>query len=316
MHGKARAVEVKGLCKSFPYGHIARKLRPALVELDLSVERGEVFGCLGPNGAGKTTTLKALLGLIRPDRGTAFILGVPNTDPGWRRKAGYLPEHPYFYDYLSAAEYLDYSAALLGLPKQRAHRQRSELLEKVGLDSVSGMPLRRFSKGMLQRLGLAQALIGDPEIVFLDEPMSGLDPFGRRLVREIILDLKKQGTTVFFSTHILSDAEALCDRVAVLHGGRLVSQGLLSEILRVDVTHMEVLASGVELGPGLAEAISCQRVGERLRLQVPEHRLLGVLESVQAGGGRILAVQPVRQSLEEYFFRELGQVPGETMWQD
>ncbi len=308
------AIATEGLTKSYPYGHIVRRHRPALRGLDLRVERGEIFGCLGPNGSGKTTTLKLLMGLIHPDAGRATILGQPLASQAWRARVGYLPEHPYFYDYLTAEEYLDYAGRLFGLDAPTRRTRRERLLAQVGLARSARVPLRRYSKGMLQRLGLAQALVNDPELVLLDEPMSGLDPIGRRLVRDLILDLRQQGKTVFFSTHILSDAETLCDRVAVLREGSLLKAGLLSEILDLDVAHVEVLLTGLAqqaLPAGLGAA---ERLGERLRLRLPESQLSAALEAARAGGGRVLSVQPVRQSLEDFFFRELGTPGKEESW--
>lgn len=308
------AIATEGLAKSYPYGHIVRRRRPALRGLDLRVERGEIFGCLGPNGSGKTTTLKLLMGLIHPDAGRATILGQPLTSRAWRARVGYLPEHPYFYDYLTAQEYLDYAGRLFGLDASTRRARRERLLAQVGLARSTSVPLRRYSKGMLQRLGLAQALVNDPELVLLDEPMSGLDPIGRRLVRDLILDLRQQGKTVFFSTHILSDAETLCDRVAVLREGALLKAGLLSEILDLDVAHVEVLLTGLAPAALPAGLGAAERLGERLRLRLPEAQLGAGLEAARAAGGRVLSVQPVRQSLEDFFFRELGTPGKEESW--
>jgi ABC-2 type transport system ATP-binding protein len=309
------ALETSHLSKSYKVGHIRQRLRPALIDLTIDVARGEVFGYLGPNGSGKTTTLKVLLGLMRPDAGTAHVLGIPLGDPAWKFRAGYLPEQPYFYDYLTASEYLDYVARLFGMPAPARRERARALLEQVGLEGSASIPMRRFSKGMSQRLGLAQALINDPEIVFLDEPMSGLDPLGRRLVRDLILGLKAQGKTIFFSTHILPDAEALCDRVALLRAGRLVRVGRLAEILEANVAHLEVLVSGgrapEDAVPGV---LSWRMLGERWRLDVAEESLVPVLSWVESRGGRILLVQPARQSLEEYFLREMGQAPEQKEW--
>ena len=304
----APAVEIAGLSKSYPTGWMHRGRRTALADLTLSVPRGEVFGYLGPNGSGKTTTLKVLMGLLRADRGSARVLGEPHTARAWRYRAGYLPENPYLYDYLTPVEYLDYAGQLLGIAavdrRGRAHR----LLERVGLADAARVPMRRFSKGMLQRAGLAQALLNDPELVILDEPMTGLDPIGRHMVKELILELREQGRTVFFSTHILADAESLCDRVGLLRGGRLVTVGRLDEILRIDVDHLEVLLSGVDGAlldrlPGLKGR---RALGERWSLQVEEASLACLVKSVQQAGGRVLSVQPVRESLEEYFLRQVG----------
>jgi ABC-2 type transport system ATP-binding protein len=301
------ALVTTGLTKSYRTGHVIQGRRLALQDLDLEVRTGEVFGYVGPNGSGKTTTLKLLTGLLKPDRGDARVLGEPLASRTWRFRAGYLPEHPYLYDYLTAAEYLDYAGRLFGLGAARRRERTRELLALVGLERSADVPLRRYSKGMVQRAGLAQALVNDPDLVILDEPMSGLDPIGRRLVRDIILGLRRAGRTVFFSTHILSDAEALCDRVGVLRAGRLVRVGALSELLSIDVQHMEVFVSGLgDDAPALAPARRRERVGERLRLEVDERDLGRTVAAVEAAGGRILSVQPVRQTLEDYFFREMG----------
>jgi ABC-2 type transport system ATP-binding protein len=308
------ALVTTGLSKSYRTGHVIQGRRPALQDLDLEVRTGEIFGYVGPNGSGKTTTLKLLVGLLKPDRGDARVLGEPLASRAWRFRAGYLPEHPYLYDYLTPAEYLDYAGRLFGMPGPRRREKTRELLALVGLERSADVPLRRFSKGMVQRAGLAQALVNDPELVILDEPMSGLDPIGRR-VRDIILGLRKAGRTVFFSTHILSDAEALCDRVGVLRAGRLVRVGALGELLRLDVQHVEVFAAGLPEGaPGL-EAARVERVGDRLRLEVDERDVGRTVAAVEAAGGRILSVQPVRQTLEDYFFREMGKAPaGASAW--
>jgi len=310
-------IEITGLEKSFPVGFLGRARRPVLRRIDLEVRSNEIFGYLGPNGAGKTTTLKILMGLVRPDQGSARILGEPLEARSWRQRAGFLPEHPYLYDYLTAAEYLDYVGRLFGLaPRIRRDRSR-ELLELFGLSRSAHIPLRRFSKGMTQRVGIAQALINDPDLVFLDEPMSGLDPIGRHVVRGLIVDLKRRGKTVFFSTHILSDAETLCDRVALLRSGQILRVGPLDEILEVDVAHMEVLVTGVEgsvLGC-LQGVLARHPVGERWRLEVAEGELGSVLRSVEQAGGRIRSVQPVRQSLEDFFFKEMAAGSVEQAWQ-
>jgi ABC-2 type transport system ATP-binding protein len=304
------ALLTTGLSKSYRTGHVIQGRRPALVDLDLEVRAGEIFGYVGPNGSGKTTTLKLLVGLLKPDRGDARMLGEPLASRAWRFRAGYLPEHPYLYDYLTAAEYLDYAGRLFGMADARRREKARELLALVGLERSADVPLRRFSKGMVQRAGLAQALVNDPELVILDEPMSGLDPIGRRLVRDIILALRRAGRTVFFSTHILSDAEALCDRVGVLRAGRLVRVGSLGELLRLDVQHMEVFVSGLDEGAAAPAATRRERVGDRLRLEVDERDLGRTVAAVEAAGGRILSVQPVRETLEDYFFREMGGAAG------
>lgn len=309
------AIEVKGLWKSYRVGHLRPKYRPALEDLTFEVERGEIFGFLGPNGAGKTTAIKVLLGLLRRGRGDVRILGLPHEDRSWRYRAGYLPEQPYFYDYLSPREYLDYVGALLAIPPGLRRERASRLLVDVGLEPSADQPLRRFSKGMLQRLGLAQALLNEPDIVFLDEPMSGLDPLGRRQVRLMILDLKRKGKTVFFSTHILSDAESLCDRVGLLRAGRLIKVGALAEILGMDVATLEVLVTGVDAAVlETTQGVQARRaVGERWTLDVAAGDLGGVIRAVEQAEGRVLSVQPVRKSLEDYFVEEMGG-PQEGRW--
>jgi ABC-2 type transport system ATP-binding protein len=305
---EAPAVTITGLRKTFPVGFLHRRRREAICGLDLRVERGEIFGYLGPNGSGKTTTLKLLMGLLHPDAGSAAILGVDWRARSWRYRIGYQPENPYLYDYLTAREYLDYVGRLFGIGKAERRRRAGELLERVGMAYAADWPMRRYSKGMLQRVGLAQALVNKPELLFLDEPMSGLDPIGRRMVRDLILELKRDGGTVLFSTHILSDAESLCDRVALLRAGKVVEVGALSEILRVDASHLEVLASGLteEAVARLPEAVTGRhRVGDRWQFDVAGGRLAEVVRAIEQDGGRVLAVSPVRQSLEEAFFREI-----------
>ena len=311
-------LEITDLSKAFRFGLLGRERRQALAGLSLRMVQGEILGYLGPNGSGKTTTLKILMGLVSPDTGTARILGKPLEDPSWRHRIGFLPEHPYFYDYLTPREYLEYAGRILGLPPGTRRERAEQLLLRLGLQKASGVPMRRFSKGMLQRVGIAQALLNDPEMVFLDEPMSGLDPIGRHMVREVILDLKSRGRTVFFSTHILPDAEALCDRVALLKAGRLLKVGPLGEILDQSFSHFEVLLSGAssaelpELGAGVR---SRQRLGERWRLEVEEPALVRVLEAASAARARVLSVQPIRPSLEDFFFAEFGPQPeGQEPW--
>ncbi len=307
---QAPAIVTTGLTKSYRTGHVIQGRRPALQDLCLEVRAGEIFGYVGPNGSGKTTTLKLLVGLLKPDRGDARVLGEPLASRAWRFRAGYLPEHPYLYDYLTAAEYLEYAGRLFGMSRERRREKSRELLALVGLERSADVPLRRFSKGMVQRAGLAQALVNDPELVILDEPMSGLDPIGRRLVRDIILGLRRAGRTVFFSTHILSDAEALCDRVGILRAGRLVRAGALTELLNLDVEHMEVFVSGLPEDVPALGSVRRERVGERVRLEVDERDLGRTVTAVESAGGRILSVQPVRQTLEDYFLREMSAPAG------
>ena len=238
------AIRTESLTKDFSIGFWRPRPYRALDSLNLEVATGETFGFLGPNGAGKTTTLKLLMQLIYPTSGHAEILERPVGDVDVKRRIGYLPESPYFYDYLTAEELLDYFARLFGYDSAERRRRVSALLDQVGIAAERRLPLRKFSKGMIQRVGIAQALINDPEVVFLDEPMSGLDPLGRRDVRNLILSLRDRGCTVFFSSHVLSDAEALCNRVAVLAGGRLVANGRISDLQAFDIRGWELIVSG------------------------------------------------------------------------
>ncbi|HEV3253414.1 MAG TPA: ABC transporter ATP-binding protein [Candidatus Acidoferrales bacterium] len=301
------AIEFEGLTKDYFVGFWRKRPRRALDALTFQVDQGEIFGFLGPNGAGKTTTLKLLMGLTFPTAGTARILGCPLDDVRMHRDIGYLPEQPYFYDYLTARELLDYFARFFGFGAAERRERVSRFLEMVGLGSAAGLPLRKFSKGMLQRIGIAQAILHDPQVVFLDEPMSGLDPVGRREVRDIILSLKQQGRTVFFSTHILSDAEMLCDRVAVLLNGKLEGVGSPEQIVAIEGQGSEILAelpAGRDL-PSLLAA-HATRTGSRYRLEVAEPDLYDALDALRACGARILSVTQLKPSLEDYFFKLVG----------
>jgi ABC-2 type transport system ATP-binding protein len=298
------AIEIDGLTKDYALGFWRKRMRRSLDNLSLRVEDAEIFGFLGPNGAGKTTTLKLLMGLIFPTAGTARIRGKSIDDVDMHREIGFLPEQPYFYDYLTARELLDYYARFFGFAAADRRERVACFLERVGLAAAADIQLRKFSKGMLQRAGIAQAILHDPKVVFLDEPMSGLDPIGRREVRDIILDLKNQGCTVFFSTHILSDAEMLCDRVAVLVDGKLQGVGAPGEIVSMDVSAMEILfelKEGCVLPQDLA--LATKKTGAHYRAEVPEAQLYATLEKLRGCDARILSVQPVRPSLEEYFLR-------------
>jgi ABC-2 type transport system ATP-binding protein len=269
------------------------------------VHRGEIFGFLGPNGAGKSTTLKILMHLLRPTSGVARILGKSVDMVSMHQVIGYLPENPYFYDYLTPAELLTYMGRLLGLRQPALSQKVETLLENVGLIHARTLQLRKFSKGMVQRVGIAQAIINDPEIVFLDEPMSGLDPLGRMEVRRIITSLKARGVTVFFSSHILPDVEAICDRVAILNKGRLQEAGALEEILKVRIAGHEVILAGWTAEMMQAIQKLCDEVismGDRLHLRVSKREQMeGLLSFVFAHKLELISVNPIRSSLEEYF---------------
>jgi ABC-2 type transport system ATP-binding protein len=306
----APAIEMVGLTKDYPVGFWRPKMRRSLDNLSFEVQDGEVFGFLGPNGAGKTTTMKLLTGLIFPTSGTARVRGRSIDDIEMHTEIGYLPEQPYFYDYLTARELLDYYARFSSYSASQRRERVDGNLERVGLGAAGDVQLRSFSKGMLQRVGIAQAILHDPPVVILDEPMSGLDPVGRREVRDIILDLRKQGRTVFFSTHILSDAEMLCDRVAVLASGKLQGVGAPREIVAMQAQAMEILIEARE-GRALPAALAGQstRIGPRTRITVPEEQLYSVLEELRSCEARILSVSPVHPTLEDYFFKLVGGSP-------
>ncbi|HXN52239.1 MAG TPA: ABC transporter ATP-binding protein [Candidatus Acidoferrum sp.] len=296
------AIEIENLSKEYPFGFLHLKKKTSLEGLTMSVEDGEVFGFLGPNGAGKSTTIKLLVGLIFPTAGTARILGKSISDISMHADIGYLPEQPYFYDYLTAAELLDYFARFHDLPAQERKVRVERMLKKVGLETAGKIQLRKYSKGMLQRVGLAQAILHDPKVVILDEPMSGLDPVGRREVRDIILELKQAGKTVLFSTHILSDAEMLCDRVGVIVGGKLRGVGAPDEIVGMKAQAMEVLFEYVGPAGGLEALLSkATQTGRRYHMQVAEVDLYATLQQLGGAGAKILLVTQVKSTLEEYF---------------
>ena len=267
----------------------------------MQVQSGEVFGFLGPNGAGKSTTIKLLMRLIFPTSGTARILGKSIEDVSMHQEIGYLPEQPYFYDYLTATELLEYFARFHKLTESDRHERVQKMLKKVGLETAKKIQLRKYSKGMLQRVGLAQAILHDPQVVVLDEPMSGLDPVGRREVRDIILELKKEGRTVMFSTHILSDAETLCDRVGVIVGGKLRGSGTPGEMVGIQSQGMEILFELNGSGPTLPLGGKATKTGETYCVQVGEGELYLALEELKTAGARILSVTQLKPTLEEFF---------------
>lgn len=301
-------VQIEQLSKVFRVGFWGKRVT-AVDQLSLDVRRGEVFGFLGPNGAGKTTTLKMLMGLIYPTSGQARIFGHPVGDPAAKAKLGFLPESPYFYDYLTSREFLSFYGHLFGLWGATLDKRVDELLELVGMTHARDLQLRKFSKGMLQRVGIAQALINDPELVVLDEPMSGLDPIGRKEVRDLIFRLKESGKTVMFSSHILHDAELLCDRVAMIMKGRLVACGQVSELIQQGTTqevemvvdrlspegleHLRVLAMKVVLN------------GERVMVVLSnQHQVDESLEVIRAAHAKLVSLTPHKASLEDLFIRE------------
>lgn len=281
----------------------------ALKDLTLDIQAGEIFGLLGPNGAGKTTTLKILMGIHYPTSGSATLMGKPLGNRKVKAKIGFLPENPYFYDYLKGWEFLDFYGQLYGMSKKKRRAKTEELLDQVGLSQAANRPLRGYSKGMTQRIGLAQALMNDPEIVFLDEPQSGLDPLGRKEVRDIIISLRDQGKTVFFSSHILSDAEMICDRVGILFQGELKSIGTLGDLLSTQIGEWEIVLKG------LSEA-RMDQYSSRLKhtkkvndafwaISESEELTNQIVKEAVAEGAKLISLTPRRESLEDYFIREV-----------
>jgi ABC-2 type transport system ATP-binding protein len=304
------AIETIDLTKDYAVGFWRKRPRRVLDRLSLQVEAGEVFGFLGPNGAGKTTTLKLLLQLVFPTSGEARILGRPPGDVGAKRRLGYLPENPYFYDYLTAEELLTYFAGLFGLHLADRRKRVSALLDEVGLGAERRTQLRKFSKGMLQRVGIAQALLNEPDLVILDEPMSGLDPIGRHDVRALILRLRDRGCTVFFSSHVLSDAEALCSQVAILARGRLVASGRLSDMLAFSVRGWELVVADMRedvltaVRPRVTRAVPIG--GGRFELELPmDARPEQLLSELTAAGARMVSLNPIRDTLEDFFMERV-----------
>jgi len=305
-----KPLRIEGLTKEFRLG-LGRQRVVALDHLDLEVEQGEIFGFLGPNGAGKTTTIKLLLGLLAATAGRAMILDRPIQDVAVRRYVGFLPESPYFYEYLTAEEFLTFYGQLFGLARQALAKKIDELLAMVSLTDARHFPLRKFSKGMLQRIGLAQALVNDPQVVILDEPMSGLDPIGRRDVRDIILRLKDEGKTIFFSTHILPDVELICDRVGILVKGQLRAVGAVHELVgTAAVTLVEILVEGLaEAGIREAEQMggTIVRRGNQVLIKLEdEHKVDQVLDLIRRHAARLVSLVPHKHSLEDLFLKEVG----------
>jgi ABC-2 type transport system ATP-binding protein len=304
------AIFIEKLTKKYPSGWPGWPPITALTDLSLSVSRGEVYGFLGPNGAGKTTTLKILLGLMRATTGKAEVFGAPVGTVEVRKRIGFLPESPYFYDYLTSEEFLSFYGHLAGLDRKEIRSRVSVLLETVGLCGVRNRQLRKFSKGMLQRIGLAQALLHDPELVILDEPMSGLDPIGRKQVRDLILSLRDQGKTVFFSTHIIPDVEMICDRVGIIIKGKLVANGRVDELMDEGHAHsVEVVCEGIN-GEHLPEikALSTRilQQAKRCLIVLPTaDKIEDVLAILRAQGGHLISVSPQKGSLEDLFVKHM-----------
>jgi ABC-2 type transport system ATP-binding protein len=303
-HGDV-VLRAENLAKTFRLGFFRKRVE-AVRDVSLDVRRGEVFGFLGPNGSGKTTTLKMLMGLVFPTRGRAEVFGLPVGSLSAKRRLGYLPETPYFYDYLTPEEFLDLVGALSDVPRAERRKRRDRLITRVGLDHARGRPLRKFSKGMLQRVGIAQALMGEPELVVLDEPMTGLDPVGRKEIRDLILELAAEGKTVFYSTHILPDVELTCDRVAMLFAGRIKSIGPLGDLLSARLLSTEVcLRPGPSGLPALPAGATQHRAAEGVAINLPEGANVDAfLTAALSAGASVLSVSTRKESLEDLFIRQ------------
>lgn len=303
-------IKTENLTKVFKVGLTGRRVT-ALNDLHLEVRRGEIFGFLGPNGAGKTTTIKILMGLIYPTKGKAWLMDRELGDVEVKSHIGFLPEQPYFYDYLTSNEFLEFYGQLFGLERKELRTRLKSLLALVGLEKAADIQLRKFSKGMLQRIGIAQALINHPELIVLDEPMSGLDPIGRKDIRDIILRLKEEGKTIFFSTHIIPDVEMICDRVGILMNGELVNVGRLDDIIDAKIKYIDIITSGIDREalshmPDIEVSVydAWNHVSIRVR---DENKLDRVLEIIKDGRGKIISVIPQRETLEEHFIKKIGE---------
>jgi ABC-2 type transport system ATP-binding protein len=279
-----------------------------LKSIDLCAEKGEIYGFLGPNGAGKTTTIKCVLGITFPDAGEVTILGEPAISPESRRQVGFLPEHPYFYDYLTPAELLVFTGNLFGIPRKLLKDRTGELIELVGLKGKENIKLRKFSKGMIQRIGLAQALVHDPELLILDEPFSGLDPIGRKELRDIILGLKNNGKTIFFSSHILQDMEMIVDKVGIILNGEIKKEGKLSELISLSVHNYEIVFTGTDKQV-LTENNLIFTQQDKNYIIKPDtvDDTNRIIEIVTRSNGKILSVTPIKMTLEDIFLREVNQ---------
>jgi len=301
------ALEIKNLKKSFR-SNFAIKVYHILKGIDITVEKGEIYGFLGPNGAGKTTTMKCILGIIFPDSGEISILGQPALRAESRRNVGFLPEHPYFYDYLTAEELLVFTGMLFSIPKRKILERAKELIELVGLKDKRDLKLKKYSKGMIQRVGLAQALVHDPDFIILDEPFSGLDPIGRKELREIILSLKNAGKTIFFSSHILQDMEMMVDRVGIILDGEIKKQGKLSELISHSVRYYEIVFTGIDEKTLVNQQVKyvLQDANYITKLETNEEANQRI-EWITKNKGKILSVNPVKMTLEDIFLKEINQ---------
>jgi ABC-2 type transport system ATP-binding protein len=302
-------IKTENLSKTFYTGFLRKKI-PAVVDLNLTVQENEIFGFLGPNGAGKTTTIKLLMGLIYPTSGRAWVLGRDYKEVDIRKEIGFLPETPYFYEYLTGKEFLNFYGHLFKLTKVEREKRIEELLELVGLREAEDLQLRKYSKGMIQRLGIAQALINDPTLVIFDEPVSGLDPLGRKEIRDVLLRLKDEGKTVFFSTHIIPDVEMVCDRVGILNKGKMVAVGKIDELIGSGNKYTEITVTGLSK-EALEEleklGLETKQLGDKLLLTVEgDEKVNQVVELIKGKRGKLISLTPHKETLEELFIKEMG----------
>lgn len=300
------AIETKDLTKIYP-SHLGRAAKPSLDSLNLHVDSNEVFGFLGKNGAGKTTTIKILCGLTYATRGNAYICGIDCRHRDARRQIGYLPENPYFYEYLSPRETIEFYGRLDGLTRKERRHTWERLCDLLDMTEIGDRRIRGFSKGMRQRIGFAAALVGDPKVLILDEPMSGLDPLGRRMIRELILRMRDEGKTVFFSSHVLSDVEQICNRVAIINEGQLVVEGRVDALLTRKITEVEIIANRIteeDVRRLNGSIVSCRESEDGYHLTVSTVEEANALtQAIHSLGGTILECNPIKQSLEDYFVR-------------
>jgi len=300
-----KALQIRNLKKSFRSNFLLKTYQ-ILKDIDINVEEGEIYGFLGPNGAGKTTTIKCILRLIYPDNGEIEIFGTPHSQLASRKKVGYLPEHPYFYDYLTGKELLLFTGRLFSISPKESASRADELLRLVGLENKKDLKLRKYSKGMIQRIGLAQSLINDPDLVILDEPFSGLDPIGRKELRDIILSLKGAGKTIFFSSHILQDMELIVDKVGIIQEGRITREGKLSELISHSVQSYETLFSGLDEAILKEHKIQFQLRDRNFLVVSPgKEEANSLIQLITANKGNIISVSPIKMTLEDIFLKEL-----------
>lgn len=301
-----RALEIKNLEKTFLSNFLIHKF-DILKGINLSAEKGEIYGFLGPNGAGKTTTIKCVLGLIKPDSGEISILGNKGGTTASRKSLGFLPEHPYFYDYLNAEELIKFSGRLFNIPRKKLDARTKELIQLVGLKNKNNLKLKKFSKGMVQRVGLAQALVHDPDFLILDEPFSGLDPIGRKELRDIIVSLKEQGKTIFFSSHILQDMELMVDKVGIILDGKIIKEGKLNQLISHSVKYNEIVFSGIDIDKLTRDAVDFQEKDSHFILKSGSIEDTNhYIEYIMRNNGKIISVSPVKMTLEDIFLKEIN----------